>query len=91
MQKLIIGVFVVSTLVLYAEDSSLEKRVELLEKALKASQEKILEEKMQKAIGANDSFNQQDFLPNIAFIANMSAVARDISNKKYREYAIDGL
>jgi hypothetical protein len=90
MQKLIIGVFVVSTLVLYAEDSSLEKRVELLEKALKASQEKILEEKMQKAIGANDSFNQQDFLPNIAFIANMSAVARDISNKKYREYAIDG-
>ena len=90
MQKLIIGVFVVSTLVLYAEDSSLEKRVELLEKALKASQEKILEEKMQKAIGANDSFNQQDFLPNIAFIANMSAVARDISNEKYREYAIDG-
>ena len=90
MQKLIIGVFVVSTLVLYAEDSSLEKRVELLEKALKASQEKILEEKMQKAIGANDSFNQQDFLPNIAFIANMSAVARDISNKKYKEYAIDG-
>ena len=90
MQKLIIGVFVVSTLVLYAEDSSLEKRVELLEKALKASQEKILEKKMQKAIGANDSFNQQDFLPNIAFIANMSAVARDISNKKYREYAIDG-
>jgi len=90
MQKNIAGFFLVLPLLLQANDVDLEKRVESLEKALKANQEKLLEEKMQKAISGNDSFNQQAFVPNIAFIANMSAVARDVSNEEYRNYVIDG-
>jgi len=90
MQKIIVGLSILTALMLHAEDSSLEKRVESLEKALKANQDRLLQEKMQKAISSSDSFNQQAFVPDIAFIANMSAVVRDISNEKYSDYAIDG-
>ncbi len=90
MQKIIAGISIITATLLYADSSSLEKRVESLEKALKDGQEKLLEEKMQKAINGSDSFNQQAFVPDIAFIANMSAVARNISNQEYDSYAVDG-
>ena len=91
MKKTILISVALSTLLLHAtENDNLEKRVESLEKALKANQERLLEEKMKKAISGSDSFNQQAFTPDIAFIANMSAVARNISNEEYSNYAIDG-
>lgn len=91
MKKTILISIALSTLLLHAtENENLEKRVESLEKALKANQEKLLEEKMQKAISGSDSFNQQAFVPNIAFIANMSAVSRNINNNEYSNYSIDG-
>ena len=90
MQKTVIGISIVASMMLHADNNDLQKRVESLEKALKANQERVLEEKMQKAISGSDSFNQQAFVPNIAVIANMSTVARDINNEAYREYAIDG-
>ncbi len=90
MQKIIAGISIITATLLYADSSCLEKRVESLEKALKDGQEKLLEEKMQKAINGSDSFNQQAFVPDIAFIANMSAVARNISNQEYDSYAVDG-
>ena len=91
MKKTILISVALSTLLLHAtENENLEKRVESLEKALKANQEQQLEEKMQKALNSSDSFNQQAFVPDIAFIANMSTVARNVSNEEYRNYAIDG-
>ena len=90
MQKKLLLCTLLCTLLLEANDTNLEKRVESLEKVLKANQEKLLEEKMQKAMNSSDSFNQQAFVPDIAFIANMSTVARNISNEKYSQYAIDG-
>ena len=91
MKKTLLISVALSTLLLHAtENENLEKRVESLEKALKANQEQQLEEKMKKALNSSNSFNQQAFVPNIAFIANMSAVARDISNEEYSNYAIDG-
>ncbi|HHH51643.1 MAG TPA: hypothetical protein ENK76_04680 [Campylobacterales bacterium] len=90
MQKIIVGVSIMGTLFLQANDTDLEKRVESLEKALKNNQEKLLEEKMQKAINGSASFNQSAFVPNIAFIANMGAVARNINNKDYSNYSIPG-
>jgi len=91
MKKTILISVALSTLLLHAtENNNLEKRVESLEKALKANKEQQLEEKMKKALNGTDSFNQQAFVPNIAFIANMSAVARNVSNEEYSNYAIDG-
>jgi len=90
MPKIIVGLSLVTAIMLQANDTDLEKRVESLEKALKDTQEKALEEKMQKAISGSDSFNQQAFVPDIAFIANMSAVARNINNEDYSNYVIPG-
>ena len=91
MQKIIIGLSIVSTILLQADNnSSLEKRVESLEKALKANREKILEDKMKKAMSSSDSFNQKSFNPDISLILDGSAVSRDISNDKYEGYSIDG-
>jgi len=91
MKKTILISVALSTILLHAtENKNLEKRVESLEKVLKDNQEKQLEEKMQKAINSSNSFNQQAFIPNISVIANMSAVARNIRNEVYSNYAIDG-
>jgi hypothetical protein len=91
MQKRIFISLLLSTLLLKANEiEDLKKRVDSLEKALKTNKERLLEEKMQKAISSSDSFNQKDFLPNIAVIANMSAVGRNINNSNYSDYSIDG-
>ena len=82
---------VLSTLLLHAtENENLEKRVESLEKALKANQEQQLEEKMKKALNSNDSFNQKSFIPDISLILDGSAISRNIDNDTYGGYGIDG-
>ena len=86
MQKIIVGVSLVGTLMLQANDTNLEKRVESLEKALNSKQDS----KMQQALSNTNSFNQKDFIPDIALIINSSAVSRDIKNSKYEGYGIDG-
>jgi len=86
MQKIIVGVSLVTALILQANDTDLEKRVESLEKALNAKQDS----KMQLALSNTNSFNQKDFIPDIALIINSSAVSRDIKNSEYEGYGIDG-
>ena len=80
-----------STLLLHAtENENLEKRVESLEKVLKANQEQQLEEKMKKALNSSNSFNQKSFIPDISLILDGSAVSRNIDNDTYGGYGIDG-
>jgi hypothetical protein len=61
-------------------------RLELLEKKIEINEES----KFAKNQDASSSFSQKAYLPDIAFIANMSALARDVENEKYSNYAIDG-
>jgi len=89
MKKTILISVVLSSLLLHAtekEQKDLEKRVDVLEKAL-ASQQK---DKMQKALSSNSSFNQKSFIPDISLILNASAVSRNIKNSEYEGYGIDG-
>ncbi len=86
MQKIIVGVSIVTALLLHAEDNSLEKRVESLEKALNSKENS----KMEQALSNSNSFNQKDFIPDISLILNASAVGRDIKNSEYEGYGIDG-
>ena len=90
MQKIIGGLSIVSILLLQADNISLEKRVESLEKALKANKEKLLNEKIKKALNSSGSFNQKSFNPDISLILDGSAVMRDVTNSRYEGYSIDG-
>ncbi|SFV55995.1 Zinc-regulated TonB-dependent outer membrane receptor [hydrothermal vent metagenome] len=91
MKKTILISVALSTLLLHAtEKDNLEKRVESLEKALKATKEQQLQEKMKKALNSSNSFKQQDFIPDIALILSASAVSRNIKNSEYEGYGIDG-
>jgi len=85
MQKLILKLFI-GTLLLQADDAKLEQQVESTEKVLNFKQDSQL----QQALSKTNSFNQKDFLPDIALIINSSTVSRDIQNSKYGSYGIDG-
>lgn len=87
MQKKLLLSLVCSTLVLQAtETTDLEKRVESLEKQLSSKQES----KLEQALSNSNSFNQKDFIPDIALILSASAVSRNIKNSEYEGYGIDG-
>ena len=97
MKKIILSV-VASALMLHAStDQDLKTEVELLktqistlEKRLDKNDSQAEKEKMQRTLSGSNSFNQQDFLPNIALIANMSMLSRDVSNSDYANYEIPG-
>jgi len=87
MKKTILISVALSTLLLHAtENSDLEKRVDSLEKVLN----KQKQEKLKKALGGGNSFNQKSFIPDISLILSGSAVARNIDNNQYEGYGIDG-
>jgi len=81
---------VVTSLLLNAQERTktedLEKRVQVLEKALNAQKK----EKLKKALNGGDSFNQKSFIPDISLILSGSAVSRNINNDDYEGYGIDG-
>jgi len=87
MQKTLLISVALSTLLLHATDSTtLEKRVEKLEKALNAQHQN----KLEQALNKSNSFNQKSFIPDISLILNTSAVSRNIKNSDYEGYGIDG-
>jgi len=92
MQKKLLLSLVCSTLVLQANEpinnttSDLEKRVESLEKQLSSKQDS----KLEQALSNSNSFNQKDFIPDIALILSASAVSRNIKNSEYEGYEIEG-
>ena len=87
MKKKILLSLLLSTLVLNANEiEDLKKRVDALEKALKATKKS----KLQKALNSSNSFNQKSFTPDISLILSGSAVARNIDNNQYEGYGIDG-
>lgn len=97
-KKLLLSLVVLSTLLLKATETmniettnntataDLEKRIESLEKTLASKQDA----KLQQALSNNNSFNQQDFIPDISLILSASAVSRNIKNSDYEGYGIDG-
>jgi len=87
MKKTILLSVALSTLLLHATDTTtLEKRVDVLEKALNAQDKN----KLEQALNKSNSFNQKSFIPDISLILNSSAVSRDIKNSDYEGYGIDG-
>lgn len=89
MKKIVLSLLALS-LMLEADSADLEQRVQKLEKALQKSKEDALAQKMQSALANSNSFNQKDFIPDIALIISSSVVSRDIKNSAYETYAIDG-
>jgi hypothetical protein len=90
MQKKLLLSMVVTSLLLNAQERTktedLEKRVQVLEKALNAQKK----EKLKKALNGGDSFNQKSFIPDISLILSGSAISRNINNDVYEGYGIDG-
>jgi len=87
MKKTILISVALSTLMLNAtEKSDLEKRIEVLEKALDTQRQ----DKLKKALNGGNSFDQKSFIPDISLILSGSAVARNIDNNEYEGYGIDG-
>ncbi|RUM76525.1 MAG: hypothetical protein DSZ11_00450, partial [Sulfurovum sp.] len=80
MQKKLLLSMVATSLLLNAQERTktedLEKRVQVLEKALTAQKK----EKLKKALSGGSSFNQKSFIPDISLILSGSAVSRNISN-----------
>jgi hypothetical protein len=66
------------------------QRVEALENKNKKAQERELKARIEKSGSGSASFSQQAFLPDIALIANMAAVGRNIGNDAYANYQIPG-
>ena len=56
-----------------------------LEQAVKA-----LSLKEKQSVNTSASFSQNAYLPDIAFVLNMSAVSRDVKNSEYENFAIPG-
>ena len=69
---------------------ALQKRVEELENRDRKRAREELKVKVEKADDAGDAFGQSAFLPDIALILNGSAVARDVGNDRYENFAIPG-
>jgi len=87
MQKTVLISVALSTLILHAtENSNLEKRIKVLEKALNAQKQ----EKLKQALNRKNSFTQKSFIPDISLILSGSALARNINNNEYEGYGIDG-
>ena len=86
MQKIVGVCLVVASILQANETNDLEKRVQALEDATSTGSDSSME----KALHSADSFNQKDFLPDIAVIINASAVSRNIENSLYEGYGIDG-
>jgi len=89
MKKIVLSLLA-ATLMLNANDIDLQERVQKLENALLKNKEAAQNSKLEKALGNTNSFNQRDFIPDIALIIDASAVSRDIKNSRYENYTIDG-
>ncbi len=84
-KKIALGVL--CAISLSANNTALEKRVELLEKKLQELQIQNTQAKYQTR---SSSFSQNAYLPDIALILNMSSIARNIDNTQYENFAIPG-
>lgn len=65
-------------------------RVDELENRNKKAQEQELNIRIETSGSRSASFAQQAFLPDIALIANMAAVGRNVGNEVYENYKIPG-
>ena len=54
------------------------------------AQMQTLSQERQKSVNTSASFSQNAYLPDIALILNMAAVARDVNNTAYENLAIPG-
>jgi hypothetical protein len=68
----------------------LQEKVVQLTKQNEAKEQKSLEAKMTQKNDTSSSFSQKAYLPDIAYVLNMSAVNRDVKNSDYANYAIPG-
>ena len=94
MQKRSLFLSLFSTLALFADSETdtlkaqLKQQQETTQKLL--SRVETLESKQQGSVNTSASFSQNAYLPDIAMILNMSAVARDVSNSAYADYQVPG-
>lgn len=69
---------------------ALQKKVDELENQNVKREANELKAKIEKADTYSASFNQNAFLPDIAFIINSSAVSRNVKNSDYENFSIPG-
>ncbi|MFK5938928.1 MAG: hypothetical protein QM497_11090 [Sulfurimonas sp.] len=70
----------------------LETKLDALSKKQTQMQvtQKSMQEKTTTSVNTSASFSQNAYLPDIAFILNMSAVGRNVKNSEYANFAIPG-
>ena len=66
------------------------KKLEAKLDALSTKQDELAIKQENSATNKSASFSQSAYLPDIAFILNMSAVGRDVANSDYENFAIPG-
>lgn len=80
-----LSLFAFTSLFADADLESLNKQVQELQ-----TQVQTLQRENAKSVNTSASFSQNAYLPDIAFILNMSAVSRDVNNSAYANFEIPG-
>lgn len=94
MYKKIAYLSLFATLSLFADSEldSLKEQLETQEKMVQVLMKKVdaLENENLNTKNSSASFSQNEYLPDIALILNMSAIFRDVKNSDYENFAISG-
>jgi len=94
MKKILyISAFVCSTLMANEELQSIKEQLKIQQQTTKRLEQKLdmmQEAQNQKSINNSASFSQNEYLPEIALILNMSALSRDVKNSDYEDLSIPG-
>ncbi len=70
--------------------AQLQRRLDALEAKQADARKQALEAKIANAGNTSAAFSQNGFLPDIALILNMSAVARDVNNSAWADQSVPG-
>jgi len=88
-KRIILSLLTVSSLFADAEIDIIKEQLQAQKKATLALSAK-LNSLEQKNTNQSASFSQNAYLPDMAFILNMSAVGRDVNNDEYSAYELPG-
>jgi len=81
-----------TSLIADAGADGLQKQLDEQKKVTQKLEQKVqaLSLKSQQSVNSSASFSQNAYLPDIAFVLNMSAVGRDVKNSEYEKFEIPG-
>jgi len=88
-KRIILSLLAVSSLFADAEMDAIKEQLQVQKEATQ-NLETQLNRLEQKNTNQSASFSQNAYLPDMAFVLNMSAVARDVNNDDYASFEIPG-